>query len=292
MLTQSIIEAAAIPIAEILQRYFELQQQEAIQEIQRHGQRASTDLSHWTEPMVEALMPIIAALWQDGMERIQERIANARRMDRTQGIANRQRRSLSRHGRQQTAQHRRGDTVASVMPLGRGRITRAIGRRKDLIDPASFEVFNPRVLQAVEHWTYAFCQATNDTSTMRLDLAIDEFKRSLGGGLQAGDTIEQLARRTGEIFSDPFRAFRIATTEVSRAQHGGQHEAMRDSGEVSTSRWLASADACPVCLSLAGKEVPLDEPFYVWPNGKDPYRIILFAPAHPSCFCTNVPVLN
>lgn len=161
-----------------------------------------------------------------------------------------------------------------------------------MIDDAAFEVFRPETLQAIEHWTYQFVEATNNTSTLRLDLAIEELRYSLGSGLQAGETTQQLAKRVGEIFADPFRAFRISTTEVSRAMHSGAYEAARESGEVHGMRWLASSDACEeICLPLAGKIVEFEEPFWVNPKGKEPYRTVFHPPAHPHCMCDCVPVL-
>ncbi len=166
--------------------------------------------------------------------------------------------------------------------------------RKDFGEPplpvAAFEVFDHRVLEFVRHWTYLFCDSTNQTSQDDVATAIARLRDELSAGLAQGEALQTLTRRVGSIFGDPERAQMIAATETSRAMHGGQLLAARESGLVRGLRWLASADACPKCLALDGKEVALGEPFAIDPKGGH-YAVILHAPRHPRCQCTNVEVL-
>lgn len=145
-------------------------------------------------------------------------------------------------------------------------------------------MFNPRVLEAVDRLTFDFCEETNRTSVQRIDLALRALRRELAGGLEEGEAYVRLTRRVLNIFASPSRAAAIGMTEPSRAMHAGQLLMAQQSGVVKGKRWLASSDACKLCLSLNGKVVGLDEDFAVVGHG--PYARIPHPPAHPHCFCT------
>ncbi len=167
--------------------------------------------------------------------------------------------------------------------------------RKDFGDPPlpdiGFQVFNNRVVEFVRTWTYAFCDSTNETSQHGVNEAVALLRQELAEGLSRGETAQNLTRRVSKIFQDPARAHAIAQTEVSRATHGGQFLAAKESGVVRGKRWEASSDACKLCQQMADRgEVPLDEPFAVLP-GRGVYSVIQFAPLHPLCQCTIVEVL-
>lgn len=273
MITDAAILAAAPHLADILQAYFELQWQEIAQDIQDHGQRFSTDLSHWTEPMAEAVMPILAALWQQEAQRTEERLSDGTDLAGTKGIAGRSNPAGRTNGRHDKGTDR-GKCAVAERGI-RGRRT----RRKEVLSIDVFDVFNPKVIEALERAAFAFCESTNATSTLRLDLAKEELRCSLGQGLQAGEAVGLLAKRTQEVFADPQRAFRIATTEASRAMHLGQYETSRESGETRGVRWTASSDACPLCLDLDGEESEFGQPFFVDSKG-GPYAAVYFPPRH------------
>lgn len=147
-----------------------------------------------------------------------------------------------------------------------------------------FDLFNPRVLRAVDALTMAFCQDTFQTAQLAVRDAQEATRQLLRDGLPKGAAVELLAREVRNIFADPKRAFTIAATEGSRAVHGGQMAAAQEVG-VERHSWLASADACEHCLKLDGKSVKLGEPFWVNPKG-GPYAVVLYPPLHPHCFCT------
>ncbi len=149
----------------------------------------------------------------------------------------------------------------------------------------AFDLFNPWVLTAVDDAVMAFCRSTLETALGDLADPISEFRRQLAEGVEAGEATISLNRRALEVFNDPFRAARVAQTEASRAVHLGQVLAAKESGVVAGKRWLASPDACDLCLSLNGKVVGLDEPFHVFPKG-GPYAMVYHPPAHPHCFCS------
>ncbi len=167
--------------------------------------------------------------------------------------------------------------------------------RKDFGDPPrvgmGFAVFNNRVVEFIRTWTYAFCDSTNETSQHSVSEAVVLLRQELAEGLSRGETAQNLTRRVAKIFHDPARAHAIAQTEVSRAQHGGQFLAAKESGVVRGKRWEASADACKLCQQMADRgEVPLDEPFAVLP-GRGVYSVVMHPPIHPGDMCSMTEVL-
>jgi hypothetical protein len=156
-----------------------------------------------------------------------------------------------------------------------------LGRVLDVFAP-DFDVFNPRVLEAIRQAVFQFADSTNRTSTVALAKIGSALREALATGLEQGESLAFITARVQEIFDDPNRALMIAATESSRAVHAGQLIAARESGVVAGKRWLASADACDLCLPLDGKEVPLDEDFAVDARG-GPYARIPHPPRHPHC---------
>lgn len=152
-----------------------------------------------------------------------------------------------------------------------------------------FDLFNPRVLRAVDALTMAFCQDTFQTAQLAVRDAQEATRQLLRDGLPKGAAVELLAREVRTIFADPKRAFTIAATEGARAIHGGQMTAAQEAG-VERHSWLASADACEHCLKLDGKSVKLGEPFWVNPKG-GPYAVVLHPPLHPHCVLPDTHVI-
>ena len=148
----------------------------------------------------------------------------------------------------------------------------------------SFDLFDPRVLRAVDKATLSFCEETNDTATTDLKEAIRKLRQLLKAGLEKGKAVAQLAREVKRIFADPARAFRIATTETSRAVHAGALYNAKESSLKLKKEWLAGSASCPLCLDLDGVQKELDEPFLV--DGTGPYARIMHPPRHPHCACS------
>lgn len=155
----------------------------------------------------------------------------------------------------------------------------------------AFDLFNPRVLRAVDELALKFCRETNATATTQLRAAKRQLRVLLKRGLERGDAYAELARQVRRIFADPMRAYRIAVTEGPRAIHGGELHSYKESGVVRRKEWVASSDACALCQEMADKgPIPLDEPFHVDPRG-GPYAVTMHPPIHPHDFCTMSPVL-
>lgn len=148
-----------------------------------------------------------------------------------------------------------------------------------------WDLWNPKIIDAIDRMVFDFCNSTLETSEHDTDKALELLRQDLKEGVKQGDAYADLSRRVGKIFLDPQRAAVIAQTEGSRAVNGGAVIAAQESDVVTGKEWLASSDACDVCLSYAAMGViPLDEPFAVIDDGV--YGTIMHAPAHPSCFCS------
>lgn len=152
-----------------------------------------------------------------------------------------------------------------------------------------FNVYNPRINEAIHRMAFDFAQSTLETSRLRANEAIEEFRRRLREGLETGSK-EQLTQSIREIFASQERAHTLAVTEGSRAAHTGQVLAAQDAG-IKYKEWVASGDACEKCLALEDVVCPIDKPFVTLPGG-GPYAVILFPPFHPHCACAMNEVLG
>ncbi len=168
--------------------------------------------------------------------------------------------------------------------------TKAVG---GVLPPTTIVANPPPSPSLVFDWTLFRPEVRVEAERLALRLAgtITEDTRrmvreELSTGLQAGEPVAAMAERIRLQAFSPRRAATIAQTESSRAVHAGQGIAAKELG-VTDWTWLASSDACDLCLSLDGKTVKIGEPFYVHPKGNPAYRVVYHAPAHPHCYCTN-----
>ena len=156
---------------------------------------------------------------------------------------------------------------------------------------AVWRVQLPEVEEAVREWTFKFAESTNATTSERINVAITRLRNELTAGILDGDnTLAELTKRVHSVFTgaSKYRAKVIAATEASRAVHAGQAIAARQSGMVAGFIWLASSDACPMCLSVAAEHpdgVALGEPF-ADDGGTTDYSLTMYPPLHPWCACT------
>lgn len=236
------MRSGPLQLQRLLQRLFAQQAREVASKV--NLDTGVLDMSHWVKVTAEAVKPLLLARWQLGMKRTAVNLAK-----KTMGKA-----------------------------FGNSRRVVLKASKPDIA--FDFDLFNSRVLDAVDHWTYVLCHDTMATATGDLTTALDRLRQAMREGLPRGDAKAALAKEIRTIFADPMRAFRIATTEDSRALHGGQLMASKDSGLVESRTWLASSDACDLCQEMDGKTVGLDEPFFVDPKG-GPYAVIWYPPYHP-----------
>ena len=151
---------------------------------------------------------------------------------------------------------------------------------------------HPRATEFLRRMVFDFCDETNQTTQESLTTAFRRLRSILRVGMEEGLSMSDVASAVGEVFQDPMRAMRIARTESSRAVHGGELLAARDSGVVSKQKWLASSDACDICQKLDGKEVGLDEDFAYHPRAPAAYAHVRHPPLHPNCRCTTIMIVD
>lgn len=125
--------------------------------------------------------------------------------------------------------------------------------------------------------SYAAGLITNINDTTR-----DRVRQAITQWISNGDPLSALVRELQSTFGRS-RAELLASTEVTRAYAQANREAYRESKIVSKMRWFTAFDerVCPICGSMHGQEVGLDEQFSI--GGP---------PAHPRCRCWIVPVVD
>ena len=141
------------------------------------------------------------------------------------------------------------------------------------------------VNEAVVNWSRNFAaeEVTHITvATQRM------VQQKVTEWIGAGEPLKELERSLLPEFGK-VRAKRIAVTEVTNAYAGGQLSAFKESGVVDGKEWrTAGSDVCPICMSLDGKQVPLDAMFISDYDGSMHDR----PPAHVNCRCWIQPVVN
>ncbi len=164
------------------------------------------------------------------------------------------------------------------------------------LDPHTFSVVNPHTERMIQTAALEFCQSTNQTTSLQLDEALEKTREELHAGVvDKGESVEKLTRRINSVFdsAEKWRARRIAQTETSRAVHAAQEQAAIQSGVVTGWTWLLSADACPLCNTIARRApaVRLGHAFAVI-GSSAAYSQVRHPPAHPYCNCTLQEVLD
>lgn len=119
------------------------------------------------------------------------------------------------------------------------RIVEDIGTEalEDLGVSESFDVSNPAVVRFIERRAQRFAQEVNQTTW-------DELKASLAEGIDAGESLDELAARVEDVIGGRIRssAETIARTETIGASNGGMLEAWKQSEVVEGKGWLAALD--------------------------------------------------
>jgi len=121
-------------------------------------------------------------------------------------------------------------------------------------------------------------EATKDIVTI-LATNLDDVKRVILAGVDENVGTTQIAKNLRQFYTDrsPFKAMRVARTEVTKASAFGSKEAAKQSGVVKTKTWLSSRDdrVRDEHENLDGETVELDG---VFSNG-------LEYPSEPMCRC-------
>ncbi len=192
-----------------------------------------------------------------------------------------------------------GDNVDNVLGGDLNDLTRALqvalqsmdkrvltlGAQHAMGDPAlasidiAWDLQRPDVERYLASHAAELVQGINDTTRTRLATVLRQ-------GVREGKSIDQITQdvMTAARSMSQQRARLISQTEVINGFSQGALSAYRASDVVTKKRWVdGQFGACPLCKSLNGKVVPLNEPF---PGGYD-------APAaHPGCRCTVAPIIE
>lgn len=105
-------------------------------------------------------------------------------------------------------------------------------------------------------------------------------RRALEIGIDLGEDNETVTRRIEKMIWDPKRADLIARTESVNAYSTGLLEYGKETGALKKKWRTVQIGACPICIPLDGKEVPLGEDF------KTDIGPVPGPSVHPRCRCT------
>ena len=107
-----------------------------------------------------------------------------------------------------------------------------------------------------------------ESITTILATNLDDVKRVILAGVDEDLGTPKIARNLRQFYVDhsPFKAMRVARTEVSHAAGFGQREAAKQSGVVKTKSWISSRDdrvrdAHVLMDTDENHNVPFDEPY-------------------------------
>ena len=164
------------------------------------------------------------------------------------------------------------------------------------LDPEDWRVVNPHLNAQIQKQAFAFCEATNATTTKRLHQSLESIRQQFVIGMvEEGESVRELTNRVKYVFEglSTSHARSIAATEASRAVHAAELTADVESDVVAGLELLLSGDACPLCRKIAAecKRVRLGQPFAT--IGSNPhYKDVRHPPLHPHCQCTMIEVLK
>jgi len=129
---------------------------------------------------------------------------------------------------------------------------------------------------AIRKWILT--EATKDIVTIA-ETSLEDVRRVILAGVDENLSSPQIGRNLRQFYVDrsPFKAMRVARTEVTKASSFGSMEAAKQSGVVQTKKWLTSRDdrVRDEHEAMDGEEVGLNE---VFSNG-------LEYPSEPMCRC-------
>lgn len=151
----------------------------------------------------------------------------------------------------------------------------------------------PTLTKQAERWL----EARRETLVKSLNEAANkQVAQAIQAGIREGKAGPALTDAVKETLGtvSAYAAERIAATETAKAYNGGREEGWKASGSVEAKEWLLSGDPCQFCAALAGKVVPLGEPFVkkgdvvVGTNGgvyHCDYEDVMHPALHPGCRC-------
>ncbi len=153
----------------------------------------------------------------------------------------------------------------------------------------AFDVKNPDAIRFLEQRAQRFAVEVNDTT-------YEALQKSLTEGIDAGEHIEDLAKRVESVMGDRIRssATTIARTEVIGAMNGANQLAWEQSGVVKGKEWLSALDerTRETHVEAHGQKRLLDEDFDVGSGSGPQPGDIGVASEDVNCRCTSVAILD
>ena len=149
----------------------------------------------------------------------------------------------------------------------------------------SFDVYSPHAIKVIHDFTEKYFGEKGVPQKVYNELAIE-----LDEGFKLGESVDDMTKRVMRTMFDytqgeAWKARRIAATESLRAANYGTLEGYKQSGVVKFKTWLTAEDekVCPICGTLDGAKIELDEVFSEGGFEADA------PPIHPGCRCTILP---
>jgi hypothetical protein len=215
----------------------------------------------------------------------------------------------------------RGYVVDELEAAGTREIVRVVEQRPSAVPV--FDVGDEHVQRFVADETRAIGNSATDAYR-------DDIRTQIIGGMDANETVEQIAARIENVVGDEAvakRALTIARTETAFAQVFGAIEGWRQSGVVQGKQFLLSSDPCPFCLEVADRwgsgyagderntPIPLTDPIWEFGGeitasftlkdgsvsqrsmsmnyeGYETFGGPIGPPIHPNCRCDMIPILD
>lgn len=153
----------------------------------------------------------------------------------------------------------------------------------------SFDIKDPNVIRAIESQVQRFAKKVNDTT-------YDMLRTSLSEGVDAGETIDELAARVRATMGDRIRSSGevIARTEVAAASSTGSKASWGQSGVVSHAQWLSAVDdrTRSSHIEAHGQIAPLNGDFTVGgATGPGP-GLMSDVAENANCRCVLTPIID
>lgn len=136
---------------------------------------------------------------------------------------------------------------------------------------------------------------------------LDQLSGTLTEGVSAGESLDKLSARVADVYSaaKDWRTLRVARTESMNAANASAIDAYKQTEYVVAIEWYINPGACDFCQSMAGTQVPLDQPFVASGDSVDTtdgqgndisysadYGDVDQPPLHPNCTCGVIPITS
>lgn len=144
----------------------------------------------------------------------------------------------------------------------------------------NFSTLKPDIVEFIKSYNWSGVPFSERIWHNR-ELLIRSLRQELAQGLQAGESLDKIARRINKQFnSKAYESQRLIRTESARVITDSTLKAYEDTGIVKEVMWLATLEqnTCSECSALDGNRYKLDD--------TDKPKI----PLHPNCRCVYSPV--